>query len=79
MKGMDVATSGTSHMPKLELNDQEAKDLRTALCVRLLGLREELVHTDHREYREGLRVLIERLEAVQQRLEGAMNGGARAA
>jgi hypothetical protein len=61
-------------MPKLELSAQEAKDLRTALSVRLLGLREELVHTDHREYREGLRVLIERLEAVLLHLEEAMNG-----
>jgi hypothetical protein len=65
-------------MPTLELSDQEAKDLRTAISVRLLGLREELVHTDHREYREGLRVLIERLEAVLRHLEAAMNGAARA-
>jgi hypothetical protein len=60
-------------MPKLELSAQEAKDLKAALSVRLLGLREELVHTDHREYREGLRVLIERLEAVLRHLEEAMN------
>jgi hypothetical protein len=66
-------------MPKLELSAQEAKDLKTALAVRLLGLREELVHTDHREYKEGLRVLIERLEAVLRHLEEAMKGGASAA
>jgi hypothetical protein len=63
-------------MLALELSDQEAKDLRAALCVRLLGLREELVHTDHREYREGLRVLIERLEAVLSRLEEALKRAA---
>jgi hypothetical protein len=66
-------------MPKLELSAEEAKDLKTALSVRLLGLREELVHTDHREYKEGLRVLIQRLEAVLRHLEEAMNGAPSAA
>lgn len=53
----------------LELTDREAKDLRTALAIRLVGMREELVHTDDRAYRAGLKDLIERLELVQQRIE----------
>ena len=65
-------------MLRLELDEREAKDLKLALSVRLLGMREELVHTDHREYREGLRALIERLEAVAQRLERTIREGASA-
>jgi hypothetical protein len=53
----------------LELSDREAKDLKTALSIRLVGMREELVHTDDREYRAYLKAAIERLEVVLQRLE----------
>ena len=35
-------------------------------------MREELVHTDDREYREGLKAATERLEGVLAKLEQAM-------
>lgn len=60
----------------LQLSEREAKDLRTALSIRLVGMREELVHTDDRAYRAGLKDATERLELVLQRLEQAMSRGA---
>ena len=57
---------------QLELSRRDAKELRTALSIRLVGMREELVHTDDREYREGLKAATERLEGVLARLEEAM-------
>jgi hypothetical protein len=57
---------------RLEMSAREAKDLRTALSIRLVGMREELAHTDDREYRAGLRATTERVEAVLARLEQAM-------
>jgi hypothetical protein len=59
-------------MLKLELDEREAKDLKMALSVRIMGMREELNHTDHRDYREGLKALIGRLEAVLDRLDKAI-------
>jgi hypothetical protein len=61
---------------ELKLSDREARDLRTALSIRLVGMREELVHTDDRAYREGLRDATERLEVVLQRLEKCLSGAA---
>lgn len=56
-------------MVHLDLNDTEAKELRASLSIRVVGMREELAHTDNREYRADLRASKERLEAVLQRLE----------
>lgn len=53
----------------LELSETEARDLRTSLSIRLVGMREELVHTDNREYRDDLRATLDRLEVVLRRLE----------
>jgi hypothetical protein len=61
-------------MIHLELSDREAQDLKTALSNHLVGMRTELVHTDDREYRAGLRAELDRLEAVLQRLEQIMSG-----
>jgi hypothetical protein len=60
----------------LELNDREARDLKTALAIRLVGMREELAHTDDRTYRADLRAAMERLEQVQARLEQVLAGRA---
>jgi len=57
----------------LELSDSEAKELWTALSIRLIGMREELVHTDDRAYRASLKEATERLELVYQRLEQIMS------
>ena len=57
---------------ELRLGAREAKELRTALSIRLVGMREELVHTDDREYRAGLKAATERLEGVLAKLEEAM-------
>ncbi|MGK4003946.1 hypothetical protein WMF31_15035 [Sorangium sp. So ce1036] len=59
-----------------ELDEREAKDMRTALSIRLVGMREELVHTDDREYRAYLKAAIERLEVVLRRLDGILAGQA---
>jgi len=59
---------------QLELSTREAKDLRVALSIRLVGMREELVHTDDRAYRADLKATLERLEVVFQRLEQIMAG-----
>jgi hypothetical protein len=59
---------------QIELSDTEAEDLRTALSLRLLEMREELVRTDDREYRADLKATLERLEVVFQRLEQVMAG-----
>jgi hypothetical protein len=56
-------------MIQLELSETEARDLRTSLSIRLVGMREELVHTDNREYRADLRATLDRLEVVLRRLE----------
>lgn len=52
-----------------ELSEREADDTRTALSTRLVGMRDELVHTDDRAYRADLKATIERLEVVLGRLE----------
>lgn len=57
-----------------ELDEREAKDVRTALSIRLVGMREELVHTDDREYRADLKAAIERLEVVLGRLDAILPG-----
>lgn len=61
---------------QLELSDVEAEGLRTALSVRLLEMREELVRTDDRAYRADLKATLERLEGVFQRLEQVMTRAA---
>ncbi|WP_437681387.1 hypothetical protein [Sorangium sp. So ce131] len=61
-----------------ELDEREAEDMRTALSIRLLGMREELVHTDDREYRTDLKATIDRLEAVLRRLDAMLAGPTRA-
>lgn len=57
-----------------ELDEREANDMRTALSIRLVGMREELVHTDDREYRTYLKAAIERLEVVLRRLDAILAG-----
>ncbi|WP_437775981.1 hypothetical protein [Sorangium sp. So ce1097] len=61
-----------------ELDQREAEDMRTALSIRTLGMREELVHTDDREYRTDLKATIERLEGVLRRLDAMLGGLTRA-
>ena len=63
---------------RLDLGAADAKALRTALSIRLVGMREELAHTDDREYREGLKAATEQLEGVLARLEEAMGVGPKA-
>ncbi|WP_437285533.1 hypothetical protein [Sorangium sp. So ce406] len=57
---------------QFELDEREARDVRTALSIRLVGMREELVHTDDREYRADLKAAIERLEVVLRRLDAIL-------
>jgi hypothetical protein len=61
----------------LELSEREARDLKTALAIRLVGMREELVHTDDRSYRADLKAATERLEALAARLDRLLEGASR--
>ncbi|WP_437841524.1 hypothetical protein [Sorangium sp. So ce1153] len=57
-----------------ELDEREAKDMSTALSIRLVGMREELVRTDDREYRADMKAAIERLEVVLRRIDAILAG-----
>lgn len=54
----------------LELSDDEARELGSALEAQLHGLRFELNAADSREYKHELRVRLDRLERVAARLAG---------
>ncbi|CAN98258.1 hypothetical protein sce8088 [Sorangium cellulosum So ce56] len=69
VRGTCPASGGDRSMLHLELSEREADDTRTALSTRLVGMRDELVHTDDRAYRADLKATIERLEVVLGRLE----------
>lgn len=58
-------------MSKIELDADDLELLHTALDRHLLVLREELVRTDDREYRQDLRDDMTRLEALFRRLDDA--------
>ena len=51
-------------MPTLELTDEEARELSTALEIRGHGLRAELAAADAREYRAELRRTLDRVERI---------------
>ena len=57
----------------MDFNRQELDDLREALGRHLLGLRKELVSTDARNMRAGLKDLIGRYERLLARVETAEN------
>ncbi|HVU50531.1 MAG TPA: hypothetical protein VHL80_07575 [Polyangia bacterium] len=58
-------------MPLLSLDDEEARELKLALDVRLHSLRVELTFTDLHDYRAFLRGRLDRLESIAARLEAA--------
>ncbi len=55
----------------LELSDNDALVLTEALERHLGDLRDELVHTDERDYRAALRSTLDHLEQIRARLERA--------
>jgi len=55
----------------LEIADEEARELRIALDIRLREMRNELVHTDDHAYRDDLRRSLERLEKVAEKVSGS--------
>lgn len=63
-------------MPTLELTDDEARELSTALEIRIHGLRAELAAADAREYRAELRRTLERVERIAAHLAEHLRGGA---
>ena len=67
-------------MPTLDLTEEEARELSTALEIRLHGLRAELAAADAREYRAGLRHILDRVERIAahlaERLPAARGAGA---
>jgi hypothetical protein len=56
-------------MVRLELSDDEAHELATALTAQLHVLRAELSRADIRHYKHDLRERLDRLEKVAARLE----------
>ena len=56
---------------KIELTDVECRDLVEVIDARRRELQNELVHTDDRAYRQELRAVVERLEALEARLAQA--------
>jgi len=54
---------------ELSLADEEARELASALDIRLLEMRSELAHTDDHAYKNDLRRSRDRLQAVAQRLD----------
>ena len=56
-------------MPTLSLTEEEARELKLALDVRLHSLRVELTFTDLHDYRAFLRGRLDRLEAIAARLD----------
>lgn len=56
---------------RLDLDDCERMDLETALELQLRSLRDELVHTDDRDYRRSVRERLGRLEQVAKRITRA--------
>jgi hypothetical protein len=56
-------------MIRLDLDNEEAQELRSALSVHLIELRAELAVADAREYRAQLRDQLDRLERIAARLE----------
>lgn len=52
----------------IELTAAEVALLRSVLEEKLLALHHEIHHTDHREFREGLKADRERLEAILARI-----------
>ncbi len=58
----------------LEIADEEAQELRTALDIRLHEMRTELVHTDDHAYRSDLRKSLERLEKIAEKIGSQKTG-----
>jgi hypothetical protein len=55
-------------MPRLDLTDEEARDLAAALMAQLHGMRVELSAAEVRQFKHSLRERIDRLEQVSARL-----------
>ncbi len=51
-------------MQKLELSESDTRILRTAIETRLREMRDELAHTDDRDYRAALKADVIRLEFI---------------
>ena len=63
-------------MPILELTEDEARELSTALEIRVHGLRAELAAADARAYRAELRRTLDRVERIAAQLAERLAGGA---
>ena len=61
-------------MTTLEMAHEEARELKTAIEIRLVEMRGELAHTDDRAYRDDLLHSLETLERVTERLGKTLVG-----
>jgi len=64
---------------RLDLSDDEARDLGTALTAQLHVLRAELTAAEIRQFKHDLRERLERLERIAARLENEAGPGEAAA
>jgi hypothetical protein len=60
---------------RLELSDDEARELKLALETQVHRLRVELINADARDFKAGLREELTRLERVTERLATSMAAG----
>jgi hypothetical protein len=54
---------------QINLSEEQVRELKRALDMQLHGLETELVRTDDRAYREGLKESMAVLEGIRQRLD----------
>ena len=63
---------GGDIVTRLELTDDEARELKLALETQTHRLRVELINADARDFKAGLREELTRLERVTERLTASM-------
>jgi hypothetical protein len=54
---------------QIDISEEQARELRRALDLHLHRLEIELVHTDNRSYRQGIKKTMDSLEAVRRTME----------
>ncbi len=59
---------------QINLSEEQVRELKSALDRELKGLETELVHTDDRTYREGLKASLATLEGIRKRLDARFDG-----
>ena len=61
---------------QMELSEEQARELAAALALHLYRLQAELVHTDDRQFQEGLKRTYDCLEQVRRKLDAHLQQSA---